>query len=307
MRKLNRLTSWPIALALCIGIFLFTACCEKRIVTNTSELGIAADADIAAELGSGVEEVYGEGKVKYDFIGIEKVINPEFLDALNSEEYVNVIVLLKDYKAFEGVIKSEDKGLAAMRQAEISTLQGNVLNKLDPKEFILRHRFDNILGFSGKATEKGVIALALMPDVELIEEDGVNEMHLGQGMVNTGETKIIKNILPGNNSTNRISLEEDRRINLPLPINLTILVVEDRIRLEWDPPEKYDGLPDIKYYNIYRGIGIGAPRLLYTTTNTFYVDKEVKLDNHFIYGISAVYQDGREGAINEVEFEGFEK
>jgi fibronectin type 3 domain-containing protein len=61
----------------------------------------------------------------------------------------------------------------------------------------------------------------------------------------------------------------------------------------------------IEHYKVYRGTEAGELRLLDTTTNTFYEDKKVSLDNHFVYAITGVFQYGREGAFSdEVEIEG---
>ena len=139
--------------------------------------------DGTTDSGSGADKGAGEGNVNYKFIyGIEKVIKPEFLNALDIEGSVDIIVLLKDYKAFEGTINSNDTVQMATQQAQISTLQANVLNRLDPNEFTLKHRFENILGFSGKATVSGITDLALMPEVEVIQEDSLVEMNLAQGI-----------------------------------------------------------------------------------------------------------------------------
>ncbi len=106
------------------------------------------------------------------FTGMEKVVQPEFLDKFNQGvEKVRIIVLLKGYKAFKGLSIAEDAISMKAVQSTIHNRQEHVLNALEQKQFQLKHRFENILGFSGEATLQAIDGLAKMDGVELIEED----------------------------------------------------------------------------------------------------------------------------------------
>jgi hypothetical protein len=112
-----------------------------------------------------------------NFKGIEKVAQPEFLEKFTQgAETVKIVVLLKDYENYEGLAVSEDVVVMKKVQSSIRSRQEKVLNTLDKKQFQLRHRFDNILGFSGEATLQAIKDLARMDAVKVIEEDKEMEM-----------------------------------------------------------------------------------------------------------------------------------
>ncbi|MBW2184416.1 MAG: S8 family serine peptidase [Deltaproteobacteria bacterium] len=117
------------------------------------------------------------------FKGIEKVAQPEFLEKFNQgADKVKILVLLKDYENYKGLSVAEDVGLMKEVQSDIRDRQGNVLNAFDPKQFQLKHRFDNILGFSGEATLQAIKDLAGMDEVKVVEEDKEVEMHRSEGL-----------------------------------------------------------------------------------------------------------------------------
>jgi hypothetical protein len=113
---------------------------------------------------------------------MEKVIDPEILARLDQGETVDVIVLLKGYQDYMGKVSADDPAQMATIQGEINSQQDVVLNRLDPCHFKLRRRFENILGFSGTVTQEGLLALAAMPEVELIETDEIVQVHSTQGI-----------------------------------------------------------------------------------------------------------------------------
>ncbi len=106
------------------------------------------------------------------FPGIEKIAQPELLKRIDQgAETVDVIVLLKGYKAYRGFPVAREALPLKTLQSTVRVQQNRVLSILDANEFQVRHRFENILGFSGTATLQAIEALAGRDDVKLIEED----------------------------------------------------------------------------------------------------------------------------------------
>jgi hypothetical protein len=117
------------------------------------------------------------------FEGIEKVADPGFLrQAAASMDTVEVMVLLEGYRSYIGRARADDAEGMRTVQAEIAAEQERVLASLDPALFEPGVRFENLLGFAGRATLDGVAALAAHPDVASIEEDEPLEHHLEQGL-----------------------------------------------------------------------------------------------------------------------------
>jgi len=116
------------------------------------------------------------------FPRMTKVVQPEFLDQFNKgAERVKVIVLLKGFKDFNGLPVAGDTTGKEAFQSSIRSRQDKVLNVIDPRQFQLKHRFENIPGFSGEATLEGIKQLATMDDVEVIEEDKEMVMDTPEG------------------------------------------------------------------------------------------------------------------------------
>jgi subtilisin family serine protease len=113
---------------------------------------------------------------------LEKVIDLDILERLDQGETVDVIVLLKEHENYVGKMRSDEPADMAAIQTEIRSRQEAVLNRLTTPQFELKYQYENILGFSGRVTQNGLIALTAMPEVELIEEDDVREANLGQGI-----------------------------------------------------------------------------------------------------------------------------
>ena len=113
---------------------------------------------------------------------LEKVIDSEILERLDQGETIDVIVLLTGYNSFVGKMRTDEPTSLATIQTEIRSRQEAVLNRLTALQFELKYQFENILGFSGSATPEGLLALAAMPEVELIEEDNIREANLEQGI-----------------------------------------------------------------------------------------------------------------------------
>ncbi|MEE8380308.1 MAG: hypothetical protein V3R78_00330 [Thermodesulfobacteriota bacterium] len=103
---------------------------------------------------------------------MEKVAQPEFLERFTQgAETVKILVLLKDHENYKDLSVAEDVVLIKEVIPDIQTRQDRVLNALNHTRFQLKHRFKNILGFSGEATLQGIIDLAGMDEVAIIEED----------------------------------------------------------------------------------------------------------------------------------------
>ncbi len=111
------------------------------------------------------------------FKGIEKVVQPEFLQRFTQgTETVKILVLLKDHENYKGLSVAEDVVLMKEVTPDIQARQDRVLSALNHTQFQLKHRFKNMLGFSGEVTLQGIIDLAGMDDVAVIEEDREMEM-----------------------------------------------------------------------------------------------------------------------------------
>ncbi len=113
---------------------------------------------------------------------LAKVIDSGLITKANQGETVDIIVLLTGYDAYVGNINADDQAQMTSIQSQINAQQEVVLNNLSLYPFKLRHRFANILGFSGSIDKDGLLALAAMPAVALIEEDEKVEAHLAQGI-----------------------------------------------------------------------------------------------------------------------------
>ncbi|HLC15629.1 MAG TPA: S8 family serine peptidase, partial [Thermodesulfovibrionia bacterium] len=130
-----------------------------------------------------VQPAYCQSDRGFDFKGVEKIINPEFLSKLKSpENKTGIIVLLKGYKSYVGAVRADDKAQMAAMQNEIRQRQDAVLGRMSTEDFTLKYKYGNLLGFAGTATLDGIRALAAMDEVEVIEEDKEMEAHLAQGI-----------------------------------------------------------------------------------------------------------------------------
>ena len=125
----------------------------------------------------------GGGVVATDLDPENKILDRDLLDRLaQGESAVNVIVLLSGYQDYVRRVDADAPSRIAAVQSEIASRQADVLDRLDSSQFELKHRFDNILGFSGRATVAGIRALLAMPEVEVIEEDEIEHMTQTQGI-----------------------------------------------------------------------------------------------------------------------------
>jgi subtilisin family serine protease len=135
-----------------------------------------------ALLGAALLILQGGGAIAADLDFQGKVMNQGVLDRAAQGESVDVIVLLTGYRDYVGRVDADAPADMMAVQSEIASQQDDVLAQLDPSQFRVKHKFGNILGFSGRATEAGLMALAAMPEVELIYEDGIEHIVLKQGI-----------------------------------------------------------------------------------------------------------------------------
>jgi subtilisin family serine protease len=108
---------------------------------------------------------------------------------------VDVIVLLSEYRNYAGKIKSDQRADIAKKHASIRSLQDTVLNKVHPSHLKLKHRFGNFPGFSARVTQEGILTLASLSEVSVIEEDEMVEAQLAQGisLINAYSTRYLHN------------------------------------------------------------------------------------------------------------------
>ena len=106
---------------------------------------------------------------------------------------VNIIVLLKGYKSLEGRIRADAPELSKMLKEEIRSRQARLSCRIDPRQFETTYRYENILGLTGRATFEGIRSLALLDDVEIIQEDGKAFTALAQGipLINASAVRTV--------------------------------------------------------------------------------------------------------------------
>ena len=111
-----------------------------------------------------------------------KVLHKNIQERADRGERVDVMVLLKGYRAYKGTVRSDRPAVMKKVQAEIHAKQKAVMDRIGVVGFKQKHRFQNILGFAGTVTKAGLNALVAHPDVASIEEDKKVEPHLAQGI-----------------------------------------------------------------------------------------------------------------------------
>jgi subtilisin family serine protease len=138
---------------------------------------------IAASPGVTQEVTSGASGLGMNEAARSKIIQSAIIDRLElGEKTVDVMILLKGHEDYVGKIDADKPEEMKMLQREIHQKQDLVLNRLIRGQSILKHRFDNINGFAASISRSGLEALAQMPEVESIEEDGKVEAHDTQGI-----------------------------------------------------------------------------------------------------------------------------
>jgi len=126
--------------------------------------------------------LYPESAANPIFPGAHKILQNEILESMQKDEEMRVIVGLTAQNRFLGLSLSEDKPLMRQIQAEIKYLQDQVISRMNPQDFSLIRRFENMATFSCVVTTQGLMALSASDEVAYIEKDRKVEPHLSQGM-----------------------------------------------------------------------------------------------------------------------------
>ncbi|MHC4500078.1 MAG: S8 family peptidase, partial [Planctomycetota bacterium] len=111
------------------------------------------------------------------------------------QERVKVIVSLVDPVEVRRVTDWKLSDSVSLLRAEIADRQSSVLSSLTPDEFILRHHFENLAGFSGEITIEGLNKLLDDPSVVHIEPVRTLYPSLAQGipLMNATEARLSHN------------------------------------------------------------------------------------------------------------------
>lgn len=150
----------------------------RRPCNDGRPLAPAKSVEYRADGCEGSYSIYDD----LSFEGAHKIIDPETIASSGPGEHLPVLVLLSGYEELVGVPRAGDAVSLARFQADIRARRDIVLERLDPREVVVRHRYDNILAFSARATRVGIRALAAMDEVAVIESDQVVYPHLAQGI-----------------------------------------------------------------------------------------------------------------------------
>ncbi len=110
-------------------------------------------------------------------------IDAKTLQKINrGDNQLDVIVLLTGYQEDVTAGKADHPARMAASQSLIHSRQSKVLNKIPPSHLKLKHRFKNFPGFSARINQQGIQKMASLSEVVIIEEDGIVEAHLAQGI-----------------------------------------------------------------------------------------------------------------------------
>ena len=107
----------------------------------------------------------------FTFLGAHKILQNEILESMQEDEEIRVIVGLTGQNRFLGLSVSEDKPLMRQIQAEIKFLQDQIISRMNPQDFTLIRRFENMSTFSCVVTIQGLMALSAVDEVAYIERD----------------------------------------------------------------------------------------------------------------------------------------
>ena len=101
-----------------------------------------------------------------------QVIRPGLLKkAATGENELRVIVILKNRQSLKGVPVPFDSALRNNVQEYIAGTQSSIINRISPDELRVNVRFKNIPALGATVTAKGLLALAGLEEVALIQED----------------------------------------------------------------------------------------------------------------------------------------
>jgi subtilisin family serine protease len=99
-------------------------------------------------------------------------VGANVVEALRERPRVRVIVALREPTAPVANL--------SLRNEEVHGVQGRVLDRLQPNDFILTHRWASLNAFAGEVTLPGLRALLADPDVLMVDEDPIAYMDLAE-------------------------------------------------------------------------------------------------------------------------------
>ncbi len=113
----------------------------------------------------------------------QKLINPEdiMIRFKQCKDRIKVIVGLIEPAEIKDKISWKSEESVRSLRVEIANRQASVLSSLTPGEFTLRHRYENLPGFSGEITVGGLDKLLDNPLVVSVEPDRLEYALLAQG------------------------------------------------------------------------------------------------------------------------------
>jgi subtilisin family serine protease len=99
-------------------------------------------------------------------------VGANVVEALRERPRVRVIVALRE--------PTTSVANLSLRNEEVHGVQGRVLDRLQPSDFILTHRWASLNAFAGEVTLPGLRTLMADPDVLMVDEDPIAYMDLAE-------------------------------------------------------------------------------------------------------------------------------
>lgn len=99
-------------------------------------------------------------------------VGANVVEALRERPRVRVIVALRE--------PTTSVANLSLRNDEVHGVQGRVLDRLQPSDFILTHRWESLNAFAGEVTLSGLRTLMADPEVLMVDEDPIAYMDLAE-------------------------------------------------------------------------------------------------------------------------------
>jgi subtilisin family serine protease len=99
-------------------------------------------------------------------------VGANVVEALRERPRVRVIVALRE--------PTTSVANLSLRNEEVHGVQGRVLDRLPPRDFVLTHRWESLNAFAGEVTLSGLRTLMADPDVLMVDEDPIAYMDLAE-------------------------------------------------------------------------------------------------------------------------------
>jgi subtilisin family serine protease len=99
-------------------------------------------------------------------------VGANVVEALRERPRVRVIVALRE--------PTTSVANLSLRNDEVHGVQGRVLDRLQPSDFVLTHRWESLNAFAGEVTLSGLRTLMADPDVLMVDEDPIAYMDLAE-------------------------------------------------------------------------------------------------------------------------------